>query len=276
MLNQNDILDKINKNNSYIITGLNGSGKTSLAYEIVEKCIDPKYAHTFPLNYPDFHFLEGGKVDDVHDLLRKLKFKPFYDKHFVILDKINEMSIEGQNILLKTLEESDVMFVITCNNESKVLKTIFSRCYKITPNLLDKEVIYNNLILKYPLEKENYLENVSVLCDGSLGKAKKYVENENLKNFIENLQKLQYFNFLEFASLYENSKDDKDDIITLTEQYIKEKMLVSSKELRKKYFDLVVKIYEYRKHLYQNVSLKIVYRNIFMELINLEKLSIQK
>lgn len=271
MINQTEILKNISINNSYIVTGLNGSGKTTLAYEIIKSCIDVNYVHTFPINYPDFHLLKGGKIDEVSELLKKVRLKPFYNKHFVLLDNIDEMTIEGQNILLKTLEESDVMFVITCNNESKVLKTIFSRCYKISPKLLDKETIYNTLVSKYPLEKEEYLKKVSTLCDGSLGKAQDYVENETLKSFITNLDNLQHFNFLEFSGLYENSKDDKEDIISLIEQHIKQRMIVSSKELKSKYFDLVVKISEYKKHLYQNGNLKMIYRNIFLDLILLQK-----
>lgn len=274
MLNQDNILKSSNKNRNYIITGLNGSGKTSLAYELIKSFINNKYIHTFPINYPDFHFLAGGKVEDVQELLKKLQLKPFYDKHFVLLDKINEMSIEGQNLLLKTLEESNVMFVLTCNNESKVLNTIFSRCYKISPNLLSKKDILNFLNEKYPLENEEYINKVSKLCDGSLGKAQKYIENETLKNLIINLDKLQYFNFLEISVSCENSRDDREDVLNIIEQYIKNKMLIVNNELKNKYFDLVVKIYEYKKHLYQNGSLKMIYRNIFLELINLEKLSL--
>lgn len=276
MINQDTILDITSKKRNYIITGINGSGKTTLAYEIIKKFVDPKYIHTFPLNYPDFHFLLGGKIEEVQDLLRKLRVKPFYNKHFVLLDNVNEMTIEGQNLLLKTLEESDVTFVLTCNNESKVLNTIFSRCYKISPNLLSSEDIYNYLKSKYPLEKEEYLSKVSNLCDGSLGKAIKYIENETLKSLIENLDKLQYFNFLEFCITCENARDDKNDVFTLIEQYIKNKMLNVSSELKSKYFDLVVKIYEYKNHLNQNGNLKMIYRNIFLELINLEKLSLGK
>lgn len=271
MFNQENILNSINKNNSYIISGINGCGKTTIAYKIVEKCIDKKYLHTFPTNYPDFHFLSGGKVEEVQLLLKTLQLKPFYDKHYVILDKLDKMTKEAQNTLLKILEESDVMFVLTSNNDSRILKTIFSRCYKISPNLLSQDEIKNILFEKFPLEKEEYLNIISNLCSGSLGKAYKYVENETLKNLILDLSNLKSFNFLEISSKYENFKDEKDDIICIIEQFIRNKMYVSNKELKTKYFDLTFKICEYKQHLFQNGNVKMIYRNIFMELINLEQ-----
>lgn len=273
MIKQDEILKEINKERSYIITGINGSGKTSLAYEIIKSCIEPKYISTFPNNYPDFHFLKGGKIEEVQELLKKLNLRPFYNKHYVILDNINEMTTEGQNLLLKTLEDSDVMFVITSNNDSKVLKTIFSRCYKISPILLSKEEINNILIEKFPIDDKNYLNKVSILSDGSLGKAIKYVENETLRNLIKQLDELKYFNFLQVSNNLDNAKNERDDIIAIVEQYIKNKMISSNKELRNKYFDLTVQIAEYKKHFYQNGNLKIIYRNIFLDLINLAKLS---
>lgn len=270
MLNQESILDKVTLSKTYIITGISGSGKTSLAYEIFKKFIKeitPETYHTFPLNYPDFHYLKGGKIEEVRELLKKLNSKPFYKEHFVLLDEINKMSIEGQNILLKTLEESKVNFILTSNNDAFVLKTIFSRTYKITPNLLTLEIIKEEL--RKVCDDENYIEIVSDLSLGSLGKALSYCENENLKSFILELESLSSKNSFILASKCKEYKEERKEIFYLIKFYIKKLMVkgVNYKEC----YELILLISKYERDLINNANISMIYENIFDKLIKLAR-----
>lgn len=274
MLNQESILDKININNSYMISGIAGSGKTTLAYAILSKVIEevtPEHAHTFKTNnYPDFHNVIGGKTEDIQDLLSKLNKKPFYKKHFVLIDEIDKVSIEGQNLLLKTLEESDVFFVLVSNNNSKVLKTLFSRTYKIIPNPLSRDIILDILNKEYSNHENysvSYARRISLLCNGSLGKSKKYMENSNLKDFILDLDDISNKNFFILASKYKDCKEEKEEIFYLIENYIRNIMI--SSDNKKECFDLTVKLYRYKKELIHNANLQMIYQNIFTSLIKL-------
>lgn len=271
MNKQSEILKKININNSYLITGISGCGKTTLGYEIIRNMIskvNPSKVHTFPDNYPDFYYLEGGKVDDIRNLLVEINKKPFYNKHFVMIDKIDELSLEGQNLLLKPLEESNVFFVLISNDDSKVINTIFSRTYKVSPVLLNKneikEILINDAKGEY---NEDFLNKIIELSSNSLGKAKLYMSEPILKEFIEDLINIKDRNFFILASKYKEFKEYKNEFIYLVEVFIRNNMISSSKKA--KYFALTVKINQYKKHIINNANLSMIYENIFSELIKL-------
>ena len=103
------------------------------------------------------------------------------------------MTREAQTLLLKQIEDTNTIFILTSNNDLRVLPTIFSRCNKISPMLLETSLILSLLNEKYPHEDKNYLTIVSNLCEFSLGKAYKYVENDTLRSFIKDLQELKKF-----------------------------------------------------------------------------------
>lgn len=270
MIGQENVLKNITSDKSYLITGPRGCGKTSLAMEIVQKLVEPKHLHLLPDNYPDLHVLNGGKIEDVQNLIRKITVKPFYSKHFVILDNINNMTREAQTLLLKQIEDTNTIFILTSNNDLRVLPTIFSRCNKISPMLLETSLILSLLNEKYPHEDKNYLTIVSNLCEFSLGKAYKYVENDTLRSFIKDLQELKKFDSFVIATKYDAAKEERDDIISIIEKYIRDKMVEGDNIKKQKYFKLVEEMKEYKKHMFQNVSIKTIYRNIFLELIELE------
>lgn len=270
MIGQEKVLEAIVPNKSYIINGVSGCGKTTLAKEIIKSFIDSKYVHLFPNNYPDFHYLEGGKIEEVQELKRKLELQPFYDRHYVLLDKMNEMTKDGQNSLLKFLEEKKITFIITSNNDSRILDTIFSRCCLITPALLDNETILNILKENFPNEDISYLNKITDYADKSLGKALEFENNETLREFIKDLSELKTFDSMVLASKYDSIKKERTLFFYLIEKYIKDKMLTSSPDKQHKYFELIKDIQKYKKHLFQNVSLKSIFRNIFSDLIDLE------
>lgn len=275
LLNQENILNKINPKNSYLISGPSGCGKTSLALEIIKRTIediDPKNSFTFPLNYPDYHYLLGGNVEDIKELLVKLNQKPYYKKHFVLLDEINKLSIEGQNLLLKTLEESDVFFVLVSNDNTKVLNTLFSRTYKITPVLFKEEDMLSLINARYNSNENysiGYAKSVSKLSTGSLGKAIKYIENPIYKEFIEELENISTQNFFLLSNKYKDYKEERDEFFFLIESHIRNMMIFSNK--RNDYFNLVVTLDNYKKDLLNNANIQMIYQNVFSELIRLSK-----
>jgi len=96
------------------------------------------------------------------------------------------MTKEAQNCLLKTLEEPPeyVTLILIASNENKLLNTIRSRCIKINFNKLKVEEIQNYLQAK--VQGEISL-NMMSLCDGSIGKALKIQEKNEIYNSLEEL-----------------------------------------------------------------------------------------
>ena len=154
MIGQETILKKINgkdlSNNS-----TKGFRKTTLAKEIIQRfvcdhknaCGECKPCRLFLSgSHPDFYSISGGKVDDVRELISKIAVKPYYDMHYVLFDDMDKMTIAAQNALLKTIEESvTTLFIITGTIQNNILKTIISRCVRLSPQLLDKSIIFKEL-----------------------------------------------------------------------------------------------------------------------------------
>lgn len=276
MINQDEILQKIENENSYLLSGIGGSGKTTLAQEIVKQCIEkscPEYANLYPNNYPDYIYMKGGKVEDIHNLISKLSLKPYYTQYYVVLDNFNEVTFQGQNLLLKVLEESKVMFILVNNDDSRILKTINSRCCKITPKLLSKQQIYDVLIKDYsdvdiskgePFSKE-YIELVSELSNGSLGKGIKYLQNPIFKDFIYDLKNPKEKDFFLIASKYKDYTEERSEFFYLIEIITREKMYLGDNDVKSKCFDLILKMTNYKKQFINNANAQMIFQNIFMD-----------
>lgn len=285
MLGQDKVLSGIDIKSTgpYLIIGPKGSGKTTLARKIIQKyiceyktgcgtCIQCK---TFLKDeYFDFHMLSGGKVDEVRNLIGKLSKKPYYFKHFVILDDIDNMTTEGQNSLLKILEEpaTPILFVVTGTIRKNILKTILSRCNKISPLLLDDETILNELKVKYPDEDEEFLRMVSDYCNGSLGVAYNMIERKEFYAMLkEDTDKIQTKNFFEMANRYKDYKNDTNLIFEFYEHYLRNIMVQFNKEKKDtdNLFDIIQTMQEYKLQLKNNINQNIMYQNLILKIQNL-------
>lgn len=270
MLKQESILNKINPNYSYYINGINGSGKSSLALEIVKaaiKQINPSQINNFPDNYPDYKYLNGGKIEDIRNLLNDISKKPFYDKYFVVIDNINTIDKATQNLLLKPIEENtNIMFVLVSNDDNFVLDTIKSRCHRISPILLDKKLIKKTLLKEYEDIDDIFLDDIVKISNGSLGKCKKYIENEFFKDLINSLKNIKNENFFVLATKCNNNREEKNEIFYLIEYFIKEKMIIG--EDNTKFFNIILKMNKYKKELTHNANIQMIFQNIFLDFIN--------
>lgn len=77
------------------------------------------------------------KIDQLRELLSVLSLNPLEEgKRVVMIIRVDAMTVQAQNALLKTLEEpqSSDYFLLTANNERAVLPTIISRCQFVRLN----------------------------------------------------------------------------------------------------------------------------------------------
>ena len=134
---------------AYLLTGQAGIGKATLARRLVALllCRGPESAR--PCGgcaacgrlargtHPAFHLLaieedeHEIKIESVRALIGSLAFRPADDDPAVVLiDDVDRVSEEGQNALLKILEEPPpyARFLLTTSRPEAVLPTVVSRC----------------------------------------------------------------------------------------------------------------------------------------------------
>ncbi|MFA6007215.1 MAG: hypothetical protein WC784_01030 [Candidatus Shapirobacteria bacterium] len=88
-------------------------------------------------NDPDLFILDDYTIATVRSLKKFLSQKPFnHNTKVVYLPQVQNLNIESQNALLKTLEEpgENNYLLLSTNNPSLLLPTILSRCQKIRLN----------------------------------------------------------------------------------------------------------------------------------------------
>lgn len=151
-------------------------------------------SHPDLLQYPkNKNFL----VEDANDITVHSIEKPILsEKKIIIINNIDEATVQAQNKILKTLEEpaKSVIFFLTAKNESKILPTIISRTRKINLSPISTDEI-KKYISKLPNRYENkLLETALTYGDGWIGKTvnalqsssfllEKQLANEIVKSF---------------------------------------------------------------------------------------------
>lgn len=162
---------------AYLFSGPRGTGKTSAA-KILAKAINCERS---PVSEPcnqcaaclgitngtisdvlEFDAASNSGVDDIRDILDKVKFAPTAVKYKVyIIDEVHMLSISAFNALLKTLEEppKHVIFILATTEPHKIPLTILSRCQRFDFRRITAQSIVNRMKL--------IVEETGVNCDES-------------------------------------------------------------------------------------------------------------
>lgn len=196
----------------------------------IEKRSFPDFIEIFPNERNIIPIGSEDKRDEgsIRWLIDKLSRKSITGKTVVIIDGIDKIHEEGQNALLKTIEEpsNDVHFILISSNTSAILPTIMSRCTYIRFNPLSEDDIKS--ILNNYVKSEYDLNFISGVSGGSVEIGLFLIDNENIDNIM---------NICSEISLYIN----KGDILNLNISEIQKK--TGSRIL----LDLLINIY--RKNL---------------------------
>lgn len=156
-----------------ILTGIRGTGKTSLARIIAKaincECIDNPPCCTCASclsieNNSTFDVMEidaasNTGVDDIRSIIESCQYKPTTLKYKVfIVDEVHMLSKSAFNALLKTLEEppAHVRFLFATTEIDKVPDTVLSRCLR-----LDLRRVEFSEIAQY-LSRIAKIENVNI------------------------------------------------------------------------------------------------------------------
>ena len=132
-----------------------GTGKTSLCKAIINE-LD---ADSLIMNSSD-----DRKIDAVREKVKEFSLTQSSKKgkrRIVFLDEIDGMLKASQDVLRNVMEtySSNVIFLLTCNNQNKVIEPIQSRCVVVSFAYPKKEEVYEYLVKICDGENLDYTED---------------------------------------------------------------------------------------------------------------------
>ena len=182
-------LQKQHISHFYLISGPAGSGKHTLAKLLAAAilCRDEQRPclrctpcrKVMESNHPDFITVEDPEhknvaVKIVRQFREDVFIRPNESEYKVYLFP-QELGIEGQNALLKILEEPPKygVFIMLTDNPEKLLTTVRSRCTELPLGPLDEATLRRVLNRDFPNVNPEDLEAAMLRSGGFLGQAKK-------------------------------------------------------------------------------------------------------
>lgn len=171
---KNSILDK-KIPSAILFCGPRGVGKTSCARIFAREINDFNFTDDLSFNIFELDAASNNKVEDIRDLIDKVRIPPQSGKYKVyIIDEVHMLSKNAENAFLKTLEEPPpyIVFILATTEKNKILPTILSRCQIYDFNRISENEIFENLKLICNKEEVTFedeaLNIIAKKSDGSL------------------------------------------------------------------------------------------------------------
>lgn len=250
-------------NHAYMFEGIEGIGKETFAEDLAKILLDVKNLENTPdciRVKPDGNSI---KIAQVRELQGDIVIKPHKKYKIYIFDKSEKMTVEGQNALLKTLEEPPeyAIIILIANNKESLLPTIRSRCeiVKFTPIPfieIKKHLISEGI-------DENRANLLSSFSRGSMKKALElassndfYEMKEKVQGYIETIMNKNMVEILDIPSEMEKYKGESIAVLDMMINFFRD-IMISKENIDKSMIinaDKIVFI--------QNMSKKITYSQV--------------
>ncbi len=179
-------------------------------------------------NHPDFQLIEPEKdiikKEEIDDMIKSINIAPLESsRKIIIIDDSHKMRVEGQNGLLKTLEEppSYINIILVAPNKNNLIPTILSRCQIIPFYPVENKKIEDLLVSQYNKTKEE-AKFIAHFTKGSVGRSIYISQSEDffqnrdetlsIIDGIINGDKLKIFNSTDF---FVKNKDIYEEILDI-------------------------------------------------------------
>lgn len=214
---------------SYIFEGKDSDYLESLAMEFAGLLLNSK----IPDKKADFSLFGKGekiKKEDAQSIAKDVYIRPFeLDRKVYMLLGAEDIQIESQNVLLKTLEEapSYVVVILVTKSLNMILDTIISRSKVIRVMPLNKNELMDYINENYPkLDNKELYASISM---GDISALKSFIEDEkemtlrkmSIDAAIKVLKKKRYESVKEI-DFFEENKENIEKILTYFEIFIKD------------------------------------------------------
>lgn len=189
-------LQKGQTSHSYLISGPLGSGKHSLATLLAaalqctgenkpccrcnqcRKVLEGIHPDVITVDDPERKTIS---VKLVRQICSDLYIRPNEgNKKIYLFPRAQDMRIEGQNALLKCIEEppSYGVFLFLTEHSNQLLTTIRSRCVELRMSPLSDALLQQELRKRFPSEDPSTLSAAHLRSEGYLGQALKLMEEK--------------------------------------------------------------------------------------------------
>lgn len=241
--------DLINKSYShaYLFCGSRGIGKFSHAKNFARAILKGKsesirfFSGIDEYEDTDLFIVKGQgliKKEEIEEIIENSFSKPYRGSHkIVIIDDFDKVTVEGQNALLKTLEEpmDYLILILISSTMKKILPTIISRCRVLKFTDVTRDRIEDFLLKRNITEKNARL--FSRLSNGNVSLAIRYSEDPELLSKREDIIRLtdkiirnSEFIFDEINFFKENREDFADILNFMLTWYLDLIYLQSGRE----------------------------------------------
>ncbi|WP_343101827.1 DNA polymerase III subunit delta' C-terminal domain-containing protein [Romboutsia sp. MSSM.1001216sp_RTP31141st1_G3_RTP31141_220114] len=233
------LTNSINNNkisHAYMFEGIEGIGKKKLTEELAKLLLDISDVN----NSPDYIEIKPDgnsiKIAQIRKLQTDIIIKPHKDYKIYVINDAHKMTVEGQNALLKTLEEPPqyAIIILVTSNKEALLDTIKSRCeiIKFLPiSLID--------LKKYLIQKgvdEQRAQLLATFSRGSIEKALELSESsefalmrEEIQSYIEILLDKNIVDILDISLDIEKYRGDIFNILDIMINYFRDIMFIKEK-----------------------------------------------
>ncbi|MDR0572265.1 MAG: hypothetical protein LBG48_05430 [Rickettsiales bacterium] len=226
-------------------------------------------------------------VGQVRNLISFLQKTPLISKNkVVIIDSVDKINNEGQNTLLKTLEEPtrNTFIFLICHRREKVLSTIFSRSCIYPVEKLSFENWCKGLLDNIEIDEagdidEEKLEKLYIMSNQSIGSAVSIIDNNGFDlydNIVKIFAEKDVLQLQKFSDGIDKNGDMFNlfkatleiffqDLMNYSINFIENKTVLKNK----KYFDVLIK---------KNSSQKILddYKFVFSTMSNIDTYNMSK
>jgi replication factor C subunit 2/4 len=246
-----------------LIYGPSGSGKTVMIYLFMQEIFKKNYKEAvLELNSSSNRGLETINSNIIYFCKKKISSK----QKLIILDEADNITKKAQNLLNNMIEEyTSTNFCLICNDSTKIIESIQSKCIILKLNAISDEKIYDKLVNICKAEHLQYESNgLKTIVDMAQG---------DIRYAINNLQAIYYsFGKITEKNIYKICyQPNPDQIINIIRLVLKKdiKSVINELLILKQYgycnFDIIQTLLSVLRQITINESIRITFIKVLSE-----------